>query len=62
MVTNSEAAENNSIKTDIVCVNVYDDPTPVATLMNPGNAMPDDGYEYTMDKGYVYEPGADTES
>ena len=61
VVTNSEAAENNSIKTDIVCVNVYDDPTPVATLMNPGNAMPDDGYEYTMDKGYVYEPGADPE-
>ena len=59
VVTNPEATENSSTTTDIVCVNVYDDPTPVATLVNPGSAMPDDGYEYMMDKGYVYEPGAE---
>ena len=56
VVTNSEAAKNNTVTTDIVCVNVYEDPTPVATLVNPGEKLPDDGYAYGWDKGYIYAP------
>lgn len=60
VVTNTGKAENNTTASDCACIVVDPDPTPVATLTNPGNALPDDGYEYSWNKGYVYTVGQET--
>lgn len=55
VITNKDKAENNTTTTNTACVVVDPDPTPVATLDNPGEVMPDDGYAYKWSKGYVYK-------
>lgn len=57
VLTNTRTETNNTAVTDIAAVTVYTDPTPNATLTNPGSAMPTDGYKYAWDKGYVYNVG-----
>ena len=57
VLTNTRTETNNTAVTDVAAVTVYTDPTPNATLTNPGSTMPKDGYEYAWDKGYVYNVG-----
>lgn len=60
IITNTKAAENNQTVSDVVSVVVDVDPTPVAILGNTGSAMPEDGYEYSWNKGFVYKIGDTT--
>ena len=57
VVTNTGASEGNQIVTNIVTVVVDKDPTPSATLNNPGSTILDEGYKYDWDKGYIYNVG-----
>ena len=59
IVTNTDKVENNTTTSDIACVVVDPDPTPVALLTNPGETLPTDG-NYPWDKGYVYTVGDET--
>lgn len=56
-ITNTGAQSDNVICSTPTRVTVDPDPTPVVTLVNPGEALPDDGYEYPWDRGYVYQVG-----
>jgi len=57
VVTNTGKTTGNVAKSTPVNVTVHPDPTPVAIIAPAGTAMPDDGYKYAWDTGFVYTPG-----
>ena len=59
VVTNTGKTEGNVTASETARVTVDLDPTPVVKIVNPGSAVPEDGYDYPWQTGYVYAPGAE---
>ena len=59
VITNTGKTEGNVTTSTATRITVDPDPTPVVTFNNPGEAMPEDGYEYPWNIGYVYKVGAE---
>lgn len=59
VVTNTGKTQNNTTASETARVTVDPDPTPVARIAPVGTAMPEDGYEYAWDTGYLYSVDAE---
>lgn len=58
VITNNNKTENNTVVSEAACITVDPDPTPKATILNPGE--PISGYGW--DTGYVYNVGDEADT
>ena len=57
VVTNTKETAQNTSTTNLAKIVVNTDPTPIATLNNPGTTLSKAEYDYAWEKGYVYQVG-----